>query len=204
MRIALTVLAFLLIIVTLIFSLNLKKELNKEKVSREVLLKKVKVFNILTILAVSLSFATIIYNYIDNATFISSNNDIEKYSSYLEQYRSNSDIHTELKSFPEKIEAIDVVEFAEFNRTGVFDGSYFIYLVYRYNEKEYKGELERIKSLSIEERKNENELVYIISDDKNNTKEYVLFDEENHTVSYVFNQLFENDELNVNKKYFIK
>ena len=207
-RIILGIISIIYIIITLIIYLKLRKELKSDKkLEIEYIENRIKRFNVLLICSIVLSIITIIVNFINSATFIRKNIniDVSNYNMYIQQYRDAFDVHSELQSFPSIVEQDNVLEFSEFNRDGLFDGSYFICLKYQYNDETFDNEYDRIKNLSIREvdETNGEYLAYIISDDTFNTKEYVLVNKEEMRMVYIFCQLFEQDEIDVDKNYFV-
>lgn len=207
MRIFLTILSIIMIIITLYFYFNLKNDLKKKnRITKIYILDKLKIFNILLIVSISLSVITIIYNISTGINRIRKNENIDNYELYINEYIKNDDIHSNLSSFPKNIDKNNVLSFGEYNRDGLFDGSYFIYLRYQYEEELFNKELSRIKVLSNKkiENKDINYIAYIINDDYHGTSEYVLIDETNYQIIYVFNQLFSSSELDINKNFFLE
>ena len=202
------IISIILIIVALKIYFNMKKEFKSDiEIDKKYIEKKVNLFTILIITSIILSLIISFVRIIDDSLQIRENININpnNYNMYIEGYKNNSDIHSELGYFPQKIESDHVLDFAEYNRDGLFDGSYFIYLKYKYNENDFKDELEKIEKISNKKiNDNNNQYVaYVLNDDGYNTKEYVLIDEDNKTMVYVFCQLFYSSEINVDKNYFL-
>jgi len=201
LKIFLAISSVIIIIVTIIYFLNLRRYLNNSKmVSREQLLKKTKPLDAILTITIGISIIGVSYNIYKSVSIIRHNDNISNYETYIEEYKKNDDVHTKLKSFPAKINKENVIDFSEYNRDGLFDGSYFIYLKYQYDEDSFNSEFDRIKEISIKtlKEKDSKYITYIISDDEMGTKEYVLIDKDKLIIVYNFIQLFELSELNIN------
>ncbi len=139
---------------------------------------------------------------------IKSYDDLDKYEEYLSDLRNNSDAHSKLLIFPDKINKDNVEEFEYLAIDGLFDGSYLFYFVVNYDDASLKKEVERLKNIKrtyngknkevIIEEENLKYPTYITICDGMDTFEYAMVD--GNKVVYVFKQLFTaNNKLD--KKY---
>ena len=138
--------------------------------------------------------------------------DKTKYGEYLDELINNYDVHSELLIFPDKVDKESIENFKYQTQDGIFDGSYFLYLVCNYDNEKYNKELTRIKNIKTKYRNKIKRPIYLREDqydayiaimDGYNTFEYVLFDKENLKVIYIFNQLFDYKSIKLNRDYII-
>ena len=138
---------------------------------------------------------------------VKSFNDLDKYDEYLSNLRDNSDAHSKLLIFPNKIEKEKVEEFEYLSVEGLFDGSYLFYIIVNYDDNSLKKEIERIKQIKrtyngkdkfIISEENLKYPTYITICDGMDTYEYAMID--GNKIVYVFRQIFTaNNKLD--KKY---
>lgn len=205
MKYVLIIVSIIVIILTMVIYFKLMKEVkNNKQISKDYLIKKVNTFSILLGVLFILTIISIGSNIYKAINEIRVNEDITKYNFYISEYKKNDDVHSKLDYFPKEIEKDKVISFGEYNRDGLFDGSYFIYLDYKYDD--ISEEINKIKDKSI---KVINEVdsvytIYVISDDGNGTQEYVLVNYDTKEIIYVFNQLFTSKEISINEDYFLE
>ncbi len=138
---------------------------------------------------------------------VKSFNDLDKYEEYLSDLRDNSDAHSKLLIFPNKIDKDKVEKFEYLSVEGLFDGSYLFYIIVNYDDNNLKKEIERIKQIKrtyngkdkfIISEENLKYPTYITICDGMDTYEYVMID--GNKIIYVFRQIFTaNNKLD--KKY---
>ena len=138
---------------------------------------------------------------------VKSFNDLDKYDEYLSNLRDNSDAHSKLLIFPNKIEKEKVEEFEYLSVEGLFDGSYLFYIIVNYDDNSLKKEIERIKQIKrtyngkdkfIISEENLKYPTYVTICDGMDTYEYAMID--GNKIVYVFRQIFTaNNKLD--KKY---
>ena len=220
-KITLVVLAVLLIIVCILMYFNLKKGVrSSNRTTKKQIEKKTRLFDFLVAITVGISIIALVLNIA--LPSIKSKKEmkvkIEQYNTYIDnQNNTNTQDNNQNKqdnkntksnkkknnyklvSFPKKIENTKKIEFKEYEK----DNGYFVYLKYKYNEKDFFKELKRIRPLNKEEINKDNYTIYVINNDKKGTYEIVLFDEKELQVTYVFNKLYSKNELNLDKNYFL-
>lgn len=188
-----------------IYNFVKKNEDKKMEDIKSKLMRKINILQVMTIITIVLSIATVIVNIMDGEKKIRENTDIDKYEKYLSIYIEDTDVHSNLEIFPKKIDKEKVLEFAELNRGGLFDGSYCFYLKNQYDEEEFNNERNRINKLEIKDTViRENLEILVTKSDGMGTYEYVIFDMENKQVVYIFNQLFSFNEININQNYVLE
>ncbi len=221
-KIVFVVLAILLIITTICMYFGIRKDRKIDnKISKKNIEKKVKLFELLVGITVGISVIALVLNIalpsIKNRREMKVK--IEQYNTYIDNQNNtnnqdnNQNKHDDkntksnqkkrnykLVAFPKKIESTKKIEFKEYEK----DNGYFVYLKYKYNEKDFFKELKRIRPLNKEEINKDNYTIYVISNDKKGTYEIVLFDEKELQVTYVFNKLYSKKELNINEHYFLE
>ena len=127
--------------------------------------------------------------------------DINNYSMLLDKLKNNFDVHSDLLIFPK--DNTYITDFKYDSRNGLFDGSYYLYVVATYNKDEYDKELKRISEITYNDRnikKCDNKYVSIY--DRYGTYEYVIL--EDNKIIYVFNQLFDFNETDIKEEYILK
>ena len=135
--------------------------------------------------------------------------DESNYELYLSDLIQNNDVHSLLYLFPSTLKNGRVTEFKYMEQDGLFDGSYYYYLVMNYDGDNYDKEYKRISSLELNYGSTKKTPIkdYIKYDtfitiyDNYNTFEYALFDKENNRIIYIFNQLFNWNEIGLENKY---
>lgn len=135
--------------------------------------------------------------------------DESNYEVYLSDLIQNNDVHSLLYIFPSTLKNGQVTEFKYMEQDGLFDGSYYYYLVMNYDEDNYDKEYKRISNLELNYGSTKKTPIkdYIKYDtfitiyNNYNTYEYALFDKENNRIIYIFNQLFNWNEIGLENKY---
>ena len=139
-------------------------------------------------------------------------NDVNKYNELLKQCRDESDFHTELYVFPEKIEKNRVKDFRYQWTEGLFAGSFLFYLVYQWGD-DYDEEIDRISKVkavfkdrgekSILHYEKQKMYVSIYNED-GCRYEFVKYDSSKKIITYTSNQLYQWDEIKIDEPEKIK
>ena len=169
-----------------------------------------KIFKIIIIVGCILLVALLVFLISRKKVIVK--DDIENYNKYLEKLKFDTDVHSKLFIFPEKINKDEVEGFEYLKVNSMFNSSYMFYLVVKYNEKEYFEEENRIKSVNrifrggikypiyVDKLKYP---TYVTISDGHDTYEYVLLDKENNKIVYVFKQLYFYEN-KLNKEYLVE
>lgn len=135
---------------------------------------------------------------------IKRNMKISDYSTYYTKLINNSDVHSKLSIFPDKIRKKQVVDFQYLTNDKKNHSSYFFYLVMDYDEDSYLKEYKRINKISsIYEEKLSTSSIYITIYDSQGTYEYAILDEKEDKIIYVYNQLTDWSKTQIEKDYRI-
>ena len=143
------------------------------------------------------------------------NNNVNQYETLLKQSINNSDFHSELYIFPNKINTENAIAFSYKTREDLFTGSYLLYLVMKYDQNQFNAELERLDAIKadIEIPNNVFKTKNIIKDTdtsqyvtitQNSRYEYVKYNSETLEIAYVSNQLFTWKETGIKNEYLYK
>ena len=143
------------------------------------------------------------------------NNNVNQYETLLKQSINNSDFHSELYIFPNKINTENAIAFSYKTREDLFTGSYLLYLVMKYDQNQFNAELERLDTIKadIEIPNNVFKTKNIIKDTdasqyvaitQNSRYEYVKYNSETLEIAYVSNQLFTWKETGIKNEYLYK
>lgn len=128
--------------------------------------------------------------------------DISNYNVLLDKLKNKSDVHSKLLIFPTINDNITDFKYEE--QDGLFDGSYYLYIVATYNIEGYNKEIDRISNISFNDRKIiKNNNMYVSIYDRMGTYEYVILDENNNKIIYIFNQLFDFKETDIKEEYIL-
>ncbi len=169
-----------------------------------------KIFKIIIIVGCILLVALLVFLISRKKVIVK--DDIENYNKYLEELQFDTDVHSKLFIFPEKINKDEVEGFEYLKVNSMFNSSYMFYLVVKYNEKEYFEEENRIKSVNRIFRGGIKYPIYVDKleyptyvtiSDGHDTYEYVLLDKENNKIVYVFKQLYFYEN-KLNKEYLVE
>ena len=128
----------------------------------------------------------------------------EQYLDQINECRNNKDFHTQLFVFPNELKG-EIVKYFCMEESDLFSGSYFYYLVLRYDDETYNSEINRIGHIKAEFTKFNKvkpilsypEKNAFLSISKDNRYEYVLYNAENNEIAYISNQLFSWDRAQV-------
>lgn len=130
-------------------------------------------------------------------------NRIESYSELLSKFKKESDFHSELYIFPEKIEKNRVIDFKTQYRESLFSGSYLFYLVYQY-ENDFDNEIERLSGIkaSFKNGKTKSIIHYeekslFVTINKDSRYEFVKYNSSSKQIIYTSNQLYLWKELDI-------
>ena len=169
-----------------------------------------KIFKIIIIVVLVLLVGLLIFLISRKKVIVK--DDIEKYNKYLEELQFDTNVHSKLYIFPEKVNKDNVEGFEYLKVNSLLSGSYMFYIVIKYDEKEYLEEETRIKGLNrifregikypiyVEDFKYP---LYVTISDGYDTYEYVLLDKDNNKIIYVFKQSFFYKN-NLNKDYIVE
>lgn len=169
-----------------------------------------KIFKIIIIVGCILLVALLVFLISRKKVIVK--DDIENYNKYLEKLKFDTDVHSKLFIFPEKINKDEVEGFEYLKVNSMFNSSYMFYLVVKYNEKEYFEEENRIKSVNRIFRDGIKYPIYVDKleyptyvtiSDGHDTYEYVLLDKENNKIVYVFKQLYFYEN-KLDKEYLVE
>lgn len=169
-----------------------------------------KIFKIIIIVGCILLVALLVFLISRKKVIVK--DDIENYNKYLEELQFDTDVHSKLFIFPEKINKDEVEGFEYLKVNSMFNSSYMFYLVVKYNEKEYFEEENRIKSVNRIFRGGIKYPIYVDKleyptyvtiSDGHDTYEYVLLDKENNKIVYVFKQLYFYEN-KLDKEYLVE
>ena len=139
-----------------------------------------KIFKIIIIVGCILLVALLVFLISRKKVIVK--DDIENYNKYLEKLQFDTDVHSKLFIFPEKINKDEVEGFEYLKVNSMFNSSYMFYLVVKYNEKEYFEEENRIKSVN---RIFRGGIKYPIYVDKLEYPTYVTISDGHDTYEYV-------------------
>ena len=133
--------------------------------------------------------------------------DLDNYYKYMQDIRKDEKAHTTLAVFPPLLYEVEaeVLNFEYKKAERFMDNPYFFYIECKYNEKNYKRELERVDKLIARKyllESNSKYDIYITRNTGYKTYEYALFDKANLKVIYVFNQVYTNKDLKTIKKEY--
>lgn len=169
-----------------------------------------KIFKIIIIVGCILLVALLVFLISRKKVIVE--DDIENYNKYLEKLQFDTDVHSKLFIFPEKINKDEVEGFEYLKVNSMFNSSYMFYLVVKYNEKEYFEEENRIKSVNRIFRGGIKYPIYVDKleyptyvtiSDGHDTYEYVLLDKANNKIVYVFKQLYFYEN-KLDKEYLVE
>ena len=169
-----------------------------------------KIFKIIIIVGCILLVALLVFLISRKKVIVK--DDIENYNKYLEKLKFDTDVHSKLFIFPEKINKDEVEGFEYLKVNSMFNSSYMFYLVVKYNEKEYFEEENRIKSVNRIFRGGIKYPIYVDKleyptyvtiSDGHDTYEYVLLDKANNKIVYVFKQLYFYEN-KLDKEYLVE
>ena len=134
-------------------------------------------------------------NYIDNT--------VERYSELLEKFKKESDFHSELYVFPERIDVNRVIKFRSQYQEFLFTGSYLFYLVYQY-ENDFDVEIQRLKQIKANYKNGKSKSIIhfeekslFITINKDYRYEFVKYNTSAKQITYTSNQLYQWDEINI-------
>ncbi len=107
--------------------------------------------------------------------------------------------------FPDKVNEGEVLDYYYWNRGGVFDDDYQIYLVCKYDEDKFHDEVSRLTNISVTYKSDTHTINNNTTDYKFNAYEtinnwdygyeYALVDEANRTIYYVHLEFIDEDEV---------
>lgn len=128
----------------------------------------------------------------------------EQYFDQINECRNNKDFHTQLLVFPNELKG-EIVKYFYMEESDVFTGSYFYYVVLKYNDETYSSEIDRINDIKAEFAKfnvlkpilSYPEQNAFLSISKDNRYEYVLYNSGSNEIAYISNQLFTWDRAQV-------
>ena len=135
------------------------------------------------------------------------NTDINQYNVLLTSLKENSDAHSELYIFPNEIDKTKTISFQYKHTEDLFNGSYLLYLVQKYEISDFNNEINRLGQIKSEFTKY-NVTKTIIHDAsqnmyltifRNNSYEYAIYDDEQLKISYVFNQLYRWEDIKIDR-----
>ena len=136
--------------------------------------------------------------------------DPKDYASCLESAINNSDFHSELYIFPKNVKEESISNFAYQTSDGLFNGSYFFYLVVNYNQADFEQELLRLDSVKATFKKwNEKPIIkykYLslyLTINRNERCEYVKYNEEKFEIAYVSNQIYEWYKVDISNDHLL-
>lgn len=132
-------------------------------------------------------------------------NEITNYSTYKRELVNNTDVHSKLVIFPDKIDEKNVIDFQYLKEDGLFDGAYLFYLAIDYDKDLFLKEANRIKELhTIYDDTVLSFPTYLTILDGYGTYEYVILDEEDDKIIYIFNQLLDWSKTKIEKDYILQ
>lgn len=133
--------------------------------------------------------------------------DVLKYEETLQKCRDESDFHTELYIFPENIQKNRIKKFRYQWTEGLFTASFLFYLVYEWDD-DYDEEINRISQVkavfkdrgekSVLHYEKEKMFVTIYNED-GCRYEFAKYDSSKKIISYTSNQLYQWDEIGMQK-----
>ena len=127
----------------------------------------------------------------------------EQYQDDLKEYREKSDFHTQLYIYPESLKG-EIVKYVISETSDLFNGSYFFYLVLRYDQETFDSEIVRLSEIKATFVKHENAVKPIIyfpepsiylTIMRDNRYEYAMFNKEKLEIAYISNQLYQWDKV---------
>ena len=132
----------------------------------------------------------------------------EQYLDQINECRNNKDFHTQLFIFPDELKG-EIVKYFYMEESDLFTGSYFYYVVLRYDDETYNSEINRIGNVKAEFTKFNKvkpilsypEQNAFLSISKDNRYEYVLYNAESKEIAYISNQLFTWDRAQVSPEH---
>ncbi len=123
------------------------------------------------------------------------------------------DVHSNLKIFPDSLKNVAGIEEYQFQeKEGLFDGTYELYMLCRYEQAEFYEEQERLAAIESTLGDEKAEILYddtsfdypvYIAAYTESAIEYAVIDREHFQIAYVFLQLVELDESHVPERYQI-
>ena len=130
-------------------------------------------------------------------------NRIERYSELLEKFKQESDFHSELYVFPEKIEKNKVLKFRTQHQEFPFTGSYLFFLVYQY-EEDFEKEIERLQGIKADFKNGKSKSILhfekkslFVTISKDNRYEFVKYNSSTKQIAYISNQLYVWSEIDI-------
>lgn len=180
------------------------KEENEKKENAKKALKITIIILSIIFLIISIILGSIYCTKIHNEETYT---DLDNYYKYMQEIRKDEKAHTTLAVFPPLLYEVEaeVLDFKYMKAERFMDNPYFFYIECKYNEKNYKRELERVDKLIARKyllESNSKYDIYITRNTGYKTYEYALFDKDNLKVIYVFNQVYTNRDLKDIKKEY--
>ena len=136
--------------------------------------------------------------------------DAGSYESLLKQCREESDFHSELYIFPETTQNGEAKGFYYAHQESMFTGSFFIYLVMKYDQTNFENEIDRISHVKAQYKTGETKSIIPFADQnlyltikKDNRYEYAMYNSSSLEIAYVSNQLFEWKDIPIKNEHIL-